>query len=239
MLHALLGAYTYLEFGLTALAFVVPMGLVTLLKGKSDPGMRLRGRWMRRFGRMTARLSPIWRFSVDGTPPPDILSRGYVVILHENMHDARVIPTDGRPHLPSEIRLRKGDPRGRWEGDTLVVDSTNFITKTWLTGVPIEIVFAVVVLIVLATVAGAVVLSRRERRVAAPERAVSTPRAQPIAGRGTGLAARVRDLFRGGQATEETWAGLEETLIRADVGPAAARTIVQGVRESWRSPADP
>ena len=91
----------------------------------------------------------------------------------------------------------------------------------------------------LATVAGAVVLSRRERRVAAPERAVSTPRAQPIAGRGTGLAARVRDLFRGGQATEETWAGLEETLIRADVGPAAARTIVQGVRESWRSPADP
>ena len=51
---------------------------------------------------------------------------GYVMILHEMNHSVRMIPTDGRPHLPSSIRLWRGDPRGHWEGDTLVVDVTNF-----------------------------------------------------------------------------------------------------------------
>jgi len=55
---------------------------------------------------------------------------GYVVILHEMIHDARIIPLDGRPHVASDIRLWMGDPRGQWEGDTLVVDSTNFSEKT-------------------------------------------------------------------------------------------------------------
>ena len=41
----------------------------------------------------------------------------------------RTIPVDGSPHLPSKIRLLHGDPRGRWEGDTLVVDTTNFSHK--------------------------------------------------------------------------------------------------------------
>jgi hypothetical protein len=49
-----------------------------------------------------------------------------VVIVTEMIHDARVIPLDGRPHLPANIQAWQGDPRGRWEGDTLVVDSTNF-----------------------------------------------------------------------------------------------------------------
>jgi hypothetical protein len=49
-----------------------------------------------------------------------------VAILTEMIHDARVIPMDGRPHLPPDIRTWMGDPRGHWEGDTLVVDSTNF-----------------------------------------------------------------------------------------------------------------
>jgi hypothetical protein len=55
---------------------------------------------------------------------------GYVVILHEMIHDARVIPLDGRPHVSQNIRGWMGDPRGHWEGDTLVVDSTNFSEKT-------------------------------------------------------------------------------------------------------------
>ena len=55
---------------------------------------------------------------------------GYVAILVEMIHDVRMIPTDGSPHLPKSIRLWMGDPRGHWEGDTLVVETTNFSDKT-------------------------------------------------------------------------------------------------------------
>ena len=55
---------------------------------------------------------------------------GYVAILQEMIHDVRIIPTDGRPHLPSNIRQWMGDSRGHWEGNTLVVDTTNFTDKT-------------------------------------------------------------------------------------------------------------
>ncbi|HJT89299.1 MAG TPA: hypothetical protein VJ732_15635 [Bryobacteraceae bacterium] len=51
---------------------------------------------------------------------------GQVVIFYESMHDVRAIPLDGRPHLDPSLRQWNGDPRGHWEGDTLVVDSTNF-----------------------------------------------------------------------------------------------------------------
>jgi hypothetical protein len=54
---------------------------------------------------------------------------GYVAMLSERIHDARVIPLDGRPHLPPSIRTYMGDSRGHWEGDTLVVDTTNFTEK--------------------------------------------------------------------------------------------------------------
>ena len=50
---------------------------------------------------------------------------GFVVINMEMMHDARIVPLDGRPHSPSNIRSYVGDSRGRWEGDTLVVETTN------------------------------------------------------------------------------------------------------------------
>jgi len=55
---------------------------------------------------------------------------GAVVIVHEMIHETRIIPLDGRPHLPSALRSYMGDPVGRWEGDTLVVDTTNFNGKT-------------------------------------------------------------------------------------------------------------
>ena len=55
-----------------------------------------------------------------------IQTRDALVIHVEMIHDTRVIHLDGRPHLPSSIRLWKGDSIGRWEGDTLVVDTTNF-----------------------------------------------------------------------------------------------------------------
>jgi hypothetical protein len=57
---------------------------------------------------------------------------GYVAILDENIHDVRIIPLDGRPHLPADIRQWNGDSRGHWEGNTLVVETTNYSDKTEL-----------------------------------------------------------------------------------------------------------
>src|SRR5262249_43970945 len=54
----------------------------------------------------------------------------HVVILNEMIHDARLVPLDGRPHLPASVRSWLGDSRGRWEGSTLVVETTNFTAKT-------------------------------------------------------------------------------------------------------------
>ena len=54
----------------------------------------------------------------------------HLVILNEMVHDARVVPLDGRDHLPGRIRQWMGDSRGYWEGDTLVVETTNFTDKT-------------------------------------------------------------------------------------------------------------
>jgi len=55
---------------------------------------------------------------------------GYVTITHEMMHDTRIIPLDGRPHLSPAIRHYMGDSRARWEGNSLVIDVTNFHPKT-------------------------------------------------------------------------------------------------------------
>ena len=59
---------------------------------------------------------------------------GYVAILQEMIHDVRMIPTDGRPHLPANIRQWRGDSRGHWEANTLVVDTTNFTSRTAFRG---------------------------------------------------------------------------------------------------------
>src|SRR4029077_5816756 len=54
---------------------------------------------------------------------------GYVAITYEMIHDTRVIPTDGRPHVGLGVRQDFGHSTGRWDGDTLVVDVTNFTKK--------------------------------------------------------------------------------------------------------------
>jgi hypothetical protein len=59
---------------------------------------------------------------------------GYVMILVEMIHDARIIPLDGRPHVSKNIRQWMGHSRGYWEGDTLVVETTNFNGKTAFQG---------------------------------------------------------------------------------------------------------
>jgi len=53
----------------------------------------------------------------------------YIVLFLEAIHEARVITLDGRPHVPPSVRLWEGDSRGRWEGATLVVDTTNFSSR--------------------------------------------------------------------------------------------------------------
>lgn len=55
-----------------------------------------------------------------------VQSPGWVAILYEHIRVARMIPTDGRPHVEGAIRTWMGDPRGRWDGDTLVVETTHF-----------------------------------------------------------------------------------------------------------------
>jgi hypothetical protein len=57
-------------------------------------------------------------------------TRDTVVIFNEMIHENRVVPLDGRPHLGSSMKQWMGDSRGHWEGDTLVVDTINFTDKT-------------------------------------------------------------------------------------------------------------
>jgi hypothetical protein len=59
---------------------------------------------------------------------------GYVVLLNEMVHDARIVPVGGAVHLSAALRQWKGDSRGRWEGKTLIVDTINFYGETSLRG---------------------------------------------------------------------------------------------------------
>ena len=63
----------------------------------------------------------------------------HVVIFTEMIHDARIVPIDGRPHLPAEMTKWTGDSRGHWEGNTLVVETTNFTGKTPTFQLPINL----------------------------------------------------------------------------------------------------
>ena len=66
---------------------------------------------------------------------------GYVVIYAEMIHDARIIPLDKRPHLSQNVRQWLGDPRGHWEGNTLVVETTNFDGRAGIIRQPADVVF--------------------------------------------------------------------------------------------------
>jgi hypothetical protein len=85
-------------------------------------------------------VDPHVRATLDGVPRNNYVpggmqigqGPGYVLILYESNHAYRVIPTDGRPHIGEGVQLWMGDSRGRWEGNTLVIDVTNFNTDTWL-----------------------------------------------------------------------------------------------------------
>src|SRR4030095_6092183 len=55
-----------------------------------------------------------------------------VVIYYEMIHEARIIPLNSRQHLPAHVKSWNGDARGRWEGNTLVVDTTNYNNKGWI-----------------------------------------------------------------------------------------------------------
>ena len=61
-----------------------------------------------------------------------VQNRNFMVILQEHIHDVRFIAIDGRPHLTPAVRQFAGDSRGRWEGETLVVETTNFNRHTFI-----------------------------------------------------------------------------------------------------------
>jgi len=128
MRRAIIATYTYAEFAAFAFAWL-PILAGARLRHRRDPTHRIAGRWMRRFGKTTSALTPLWRFRVEGQGPPDILRRGYVVVSnHESNADPFLLswlPWDMRwiakdeifrqpvtgwlMHLSGDIRLRRGD----------------------------------------------------------------------------------------------------------------------------------
>jgi hypothetical protein len=76
-----------------------------------------------------------WRLpTIYGNSYQIIQTRDYVVLRQEQVHEARIVPLDGRPPLDSRIRTYLGDARGYWDGDTLVVVTTNFHPQMLLRG---------------------------------------------------------------------------------------------------------
>jgi 1-acyl-sn-glycerol-3-phosphate acyltransferase len=126
MRRVALGILSYVEFGLLVLIFGPIMALVSLFAPRD---LRRRGQWMRRFGKASARLSPLWHFSVDGEAPADIGTRAYVVVAnHESSADPfllsglpwdmRWVAKESLFKLPvigwlmrwgGDIKLRRGD----------------------------------------------------------------------------------------------------------------------------------
>lgn len=128
MRRVALGLFCYLQFFLLALVFLIPLGLVALFAPR-DPGRRLRGRWIRRFGRAINTFNPLWHFRVEGAKPADIDSKPFVVVSnHQSSADPfllSLLPWDMRwvakielfkkplvgwlIHLGGDIPLHRGE----------------------------------------------------------------------------------------------------------------------------------
>jgi 1-acyl-sn-glycerol-3-phosphate acyltransferase len=128
MRRAILGSYSYAEF--TGLLFgLLPAVALANLVHRDDPTKRIQGRWLRRLGRWSSKLTPIWKFSVEGSGPADILEKPYIVVAnHESQADPFLLsflPWDMRwiakeelfkvpltgwwMQLGGDIPLRRGD----------------------------------------------------------------------------------------------------------------------------------
>jgi hypothetical protein len=83
---------------------------------------------------MAQEMIPMLPAAGEGNLLQIVQGPGYVAFLHEIDHSTRVIPTDGRPHIPQNIRQWQGDSIGHWEDNTLVVDTTNFTGRTAFKG---------------------------------------------------------------------------------------------------------
>jgi hypothetical protein len=79
---------------------------------------------------ITRGLAGSWLPVVYGNGARIMQTPDAVIIAYEMVHDTRVIPLDGRPHIGSGIRQLMGNSRGRWEGNTLVIETTNFTDRT-------------------------------------------------------------------------------------------------------------
>ncbi|HEX6998641.1 MAG TPA: hypothetical protein VF322_10880 [Gammaproteobacteria bacterium] len=130
-------------FGYTSLVIDPPNGRIPPMTeaGRARAGNRDRGTFgpgpFNTFEDFTLYDRCITR-GVIGSTLPVIYGNGmrivqtptHVAISYEMIHDTRIIPLDGRPHLSGDIRQYLGNPRGHWEGDTLVVETTNFTDRT-------------------------------------------------------------------------------------------------------------
>jgi hypothetical protein len=141
------GVGTYNEFWTEAGSKLVPTRRTSLVVDPPDGIVQIRPEALERKNDYTARSTDSYEFmsvwdrcitrGIPGSMFPTVYNNfyqihqapGYVVIVYEMIHDARVIPLDGRPHAGAPIRLWMGDSRGRWEGDTLVVETSNFNSK--------------------------------------------------------------------------------------------------------------
>ena len=79
---------------------------------------------------ITRGLAGSWLPVVYGNGTRIMQTPDSVIIAHEMVHETRVIPLDGRPHVGSGLRQLMGDSRGHWEGNTLVIETTNFTDRT-------------------------------------------------------------------------------------------------------------